>query len=788
MTNQSVNTATSTQMKRAKLSNWTLFFYALVQFIYSETQSFNHVAIRYYYFNYLNMSLLHINIMICSAGMISLFGLSLLAYACDRIINRPADPRAKQSGGTSGFLARNRDFFNGRTNLMLIIGLIYTLSNVFLFETFSLESSERIIFITIFYCVNQLSSAMFALNWTTYGMHLTDDYHERNNVFLASAGASALASVTANLFFAYFDEKSFSMVNIVTSVLLLTSLVMALLVIYIRSIIFVRPDGSILLQNDDDAVEVLLQYKQMVQQLTTSDDTSQTSNVPPEPIQMSVPQDSDVLALHIHQAIMRSKYYNAGIKRIKRVTQDYMLTPVKDLANLLMWSDTSFIPIVMRFFRSKPFVLFALHYIFVYAYIILPRDSLMMQLCYNVAKENIGQINAVVRFTGAISTVVCMYIASKYRIEKKKMYCFLLYLWAVCVGIGVAFINVSSQPYYNQSAFWLTMISDGIFATPQLAYIYSMLADLIDYDQMCWGGYPKRNVMSVIISMLGFVGYVASSLQFIILESIGLHDLDKWNDNPQLKDSVQKALRVMCSMSCLINLIGLWFISRYTITKQKHDHIMELINKPPNTEFFKDPVTGEQRQRKTIIDRTELQEINHERASDIIDHFSDNELAIDSFSEDEHKRVEKRSVNSCGFNYLTLSIGARIIVSLALLTGCIVLLAIFGIRLSGAGFFLYLIGILAFYALVQCLRFKRINTLERALKINKDVMVPVQNATAPSDASTSTPQEIVYDSTWKGFFLNGFYALDVTKKRNMLAYTMAPIVMAIFICTMGLIV
>jgi hypothetical protein len=117
-----------------------------------------------------------------------------------------------------------------------------------------------------------------------------------------------------------------------------------------------------------------------------------------------------------------------------------------------------------------------------------------------------------------------------------------------------------------------------------MACVNACVADLVDYDTMYWGGYPKQNLMAVLITMGGLIGYMAPSIQYGVLIQLGVRSAEELMQNAteSLSHEIAQTLVWMLCLSVVPSLISIFFIVSNPLTETVHAEMMVCVMRRKN--------------------------------------------------------------------------------------------------------------------------------------------------------------------------------------------------------------
>jgi Na+/melibiose symporter-like transporter len=427
--------------------------------------------------------------------------------------------------------------------MMTCVGVTYAASCVALFSVRRVDGASRIAWLTCFFVVNQASCLLFQLNWHAYGARVARAYatHDRvgRTMFLAVVSPlTSIATVVSAALFGSLPRDSFDTINHAYAGVFVASLV---------------------------GVAAVLRWRRR----TTAAATGVAERA----------ELAERAAL-VEVAIAQTHAPAPAVKRPARATLSAL---------------------VAHLIRVPTVRLFALHYALASASIIMPRDSLLLQLGFRARQDEIGLASVVAHAVGACTTFVLVARTTQ-RYDKVRVYAACIYAWCVGVGVSVWCVRTvypDDAPLTSQSAFWLMVVSDAMFGMPQAAFVQLLLADLVDYDRLVWAGRPKHNLLAVGVQFGGVGAQLAASVQYALLYAAGLHDLDHLAEDaardPAFETRVAWLLRAMTCAGVVLPLVSIACLLAYPLTTSVHARVLSMLRartSAPHLRTLVDPVRG----------------------------------------------------------------------------------------------------------------------------------------------------------------------------------------------------
>ncbi len=119
----------------------------------------------------------------------------------------------------------------------------------------------------------------------------------------------------------------------------------------------------------------------------------------------------------------------------------------------------------------------------------------------------------------ALATPIFVWFASKW--GKKRIYLMLIISWAIVTLSLVMFVTDFKSPLY-----WCLELGTAIFGDTQTVFAQAILADVVDYDQLLWGGSKRAAIYSCVLSDGQGLDQVTDALQYGLMAAVGFHTSD----------------------------------------------------------------------------------------------------------------------------------------------------------------------------------------------------------------------------------------------------------------------
>jgi Na+/melibiose symporter-like transporter len=273
--------------------------------------------------------------------------------------------------------------------------------------------------------------------------------------------------------------------------------------------------------------------------------------------------------------------------------------------------EMGIVPSLMRVFRNPPFRIFFVSYLLCNIYLMAPRDTILLQYGFGASQSQIALTNSLSQVVCLIATPAIVILSRVSRIGNRGAYILLVGGWATLVMSCVLFVSSPYQPLY-----WILVLGDAMFGGLQGMISNSLLADIVDYDQLRWRTRTsKATLYNSIIGDASGWDSIVDSLSYGFLSLIGFRSGSDAETTPN-SASVIQGLKWMCFFSALPGTLSCLVMLKYPITQAVHDAILAILPNRLGGDPVHDPITGEEL--PLVIDQS-VEKVDQQQ---IRDHFT----------------------------------------------------------------------------------------------------------------------------------------------------------------------
>ncbi len=242
--------------------------------------------------------------------------------------------------------------------------------------------------------------------------------------------------------------------------------------------------------------------------------------------------------------------------------------------------DLHLVPTFMRTFRNRPFTILLGAQLLCYINPINARTQLMKHYAFQADQTMVGTTNTIEQIVVALTNPLLVSLSK--RIGKREMYAGLLMIWSAIVMGSVLFVDT-----YRHPLFWLICIGCAITGDNQSTFAQSLLGDVVDYDQLLWGGMKRAAVYSAAFNNAQGLDSITDALQFGLMARVGFTGEEADLHNPR----VQNAFRWACWFSAVPSVFAAVVVWYYPINSSNHAKIITATEARAAGETVIDPVT-----------------------------------------------------------------------------------------------------------------------------------------------------------------------------------------------------
>lgn len=260
-----------------------------------------------------------------------------------------------------------------------------------------------------------------------------------------------------------------------------------------------------------------------------------------------------------------------------------LLLFVRERHGLARRASNPLVPGVRRALRNRPFLIFLAASIIYSIPALIPALLMPYYVQYVLQPDNWRNWLGIYLFLYLATGVLCvpLWIRLSYRFGK-------LPIWVTCNLIGV--LGGALLFFAKPGALTYVAVIEVLVGTQSSAFFFlgpAMVADTIDYDELCTGQRREAQYMAFLAVIPKFVAIPGAAVPLAILGGLG------YVPNAAQTADVQFGIRSMFALvPAFFNFAGLFLIWRYPLTEKIHYAIQRALHEHAQGSAGRDPLTG----------------------------------------------------------------------------------------------------------------------------------------------------------------------------------------------------